>query len=176
MAVQTYRLDFNGGVGQRGLSFTIDSNEIEANFNFNDAQQVFGAKRLINFERQWLEEMMRFHPDHLLAWFLSTKSPGTNSSLRLRGDIIVSGIDGEFNIATNQFRTVSAALSPARMGKLVEITAANTPSVVRGFYKLETRVSGDAATIDGILPVNATGLTFNIREPAEVLIVLESSV
>jgi len=170
----TWRVDFNHGADEGGLSFTVDSNEIALYPNFDSDMLSYGPRKQIHAERQWLEHMMREEPDPLIGWFLSTKGPGALNTLRLRAgaSIIASGIDGEFDTATNEFRTASVALSNARMGKLVEVTAVNDPPLVRGFYRLDTRVTGNRAVVDGVLPINAIDLTFNLREPAEALVVL----
>ena len=164
----------NAGAGSPGLAFTITSDDIAAYPNFDYNMTAIGPRRAIHAERQWLEDMCRDKPDILIGWHLSTQQGNHKLSLRQGPNPIVSGTDGEFDVATNQFRSAAVALSNARMGKMVEITAANTPPLVRGFYRLLTRVTGSRAVIDGIVPTNATGLIFNIWEPGDMSIVLES--
>lgn len=164
----------NAGAGTPGLAFTITSDDIAAYSNFDYNMVALGPRREIHAERQWLESMCREEPDILIGWHLSKQQANNALSLRQGPNPIVSGTDGEFDVATNEFRTIAVALSNARMGKMVEITAANSPPVVRGFYRLLTRVTGDRAIIDGIVPTNATGLIFNIWEPGDMSVVLES--
>ena len=163
----TWDIDLN-------LRFTINSDDITAFPNWNFNAGAFGPRRQIHAERQFLEDRAREAPDHVIAYYLSFVKANHRFTLREGPDPLAEGVDGELQILNNRFVTQSVAISNARVGKIIEVTAVNTPPLTRGFYRIQSRIDANTAELEGIVPINATGLTFRLWEPGNALIVLTS--
>lgn len=157
------------------FKFTITSDDITTFPSWEANSGAFGPRRQINAERQFLEDRGRHAPDHLIAYYLSFIDPNSQGSLRASGAPVASGTDGEFVVSGSEFLSTSVGLSPAMVGRIIHITNANTPSVIRGFYRINNRNNPSSVNVDGILPQSATGLTFDIYDPGEVLVILANT-
>ncbi|MHA2136317.1 MAG: hypothetical protein ACW99J_20860 [Candidatus Thorarchaeota archaeon] len=164
----TWRVELN-------VAFDIDSDDIGAFPNFDSDMFTFGPRRQLNGERQWLEKMARVSPDHLIAYYISRKVAGNRLSLRQGPATIAEGTDGELQSSGSRFVTSSVTLDSSMVGKLVELTAVNTPPLVRGFYRIATWIDADTVELEGVVAFDGTGFTFRIWEPGEALIRLDST-
>lgn len=107
--------------------------------------------------------------DAFLQWDIDHRAG--NNRWSVNGATIKSGTDGEF-ILPNEFRSNAVTLANADVGRVIRIPAGQTPLATRGHYLITVRNGPNSVNVDGVLPVAATGLTFDINEPAEFLAVL----
>lgn len=161
----TWDIDIN-------LRFTLTSDDIAAFPNWDNDMATYGPRRQIRAERQWLENMARRSPDFLIAYYLSRIDANNQLGLRDTSAAVASGVDGEFVVAGTEFRSSSVSLTPAMVGRIIHVTNVNNPAVVRGFYRINNRNGPNSVNCDGIFTQSATGLTFDIYDPSQAVLIL----
>jgi len=153
------------------LTFDITSEDLNSIIEFPVIRN--GPNGNLLSERIALDTVMgRDRLDHLIAW-KAANPPGSRWSVN--GATAKSGVDGEF-VLPSTFRSDAVALTNADVGSVIRIPPGQMPPATRGHYKIQSREGPNEVTVEGILPVAATDLTFDIDAQAEFLATLISTV
>lgn len=100
---------------------------------------------------------------------------GIENTWSLRGAQIGSGTDGRM-IEPSEFRSQSYNFTAADVGRIIFVPPGQAGFLnARGHYKILTRITPNAVTVDGVLPRATTAnLDFQIHSPGDAIAVLVS--
>jgi len=158
----TWRIEVN-------LSFDITSDELDQLIEFSNIRG--GPRGNLLSERIALDARMgRERLDHLISQQLAVRP---SHRIITNGANVKSGVDGEF-VLPSTFRSNATALTNADVGRVIRIPAGQSPLATRGHYRIISRSGPNQVIVEGVLPVAATNLTFDIDEQAEFLAMLMS--
>jgi len=167
----TWRIDIN-------ISQNISTADIDAFRFFRDMLNDEGPRSTLN-ERIFIDRRLaQEFADQFLQWILTQRhipTPNNHGSFTINGTNVKSGTDGKL-VAPSEFRSNAVTLANVDVGRVIRIPGGQGvgKNQARGHYLITARNGPNSVTVDGIVPVNATGLIFEVNEPAEVLSTLIS--
>jgi len=156
------------------ISFEITSDEIDE-WEFFLANRN-GPKADLLTERVFLDSFIgRDRIDSILQFDLLRRALDVHSQWTINGTNRKSGTDGEL-VLPNEFRSNAVTLAVADVGRVIRVNPGQSPPATRGHYLITARNGPNSVDVDGVLPVAATGLNFEINDnDAEFLATLLST-
>ena len=153
------------------MEFDVTSDELAELVEFSTIRG--GPRGELLSERIALDTRMgRERLDHLISQQISKRQ---SQQTTVNGTTVKSGTDGEL-VLPSEFRSNGVTLANADVGRVIRISAGQTPLAARGHYRIISRNGPNSVNVEGVVPVAGTGLAFDIDEQAEFLAMLVSRV